>query len=130
MNNIKLEAKNSNEKIILEYLKNHISSDLAERINSGTKTLAQCWAYILSEAKKLAKSGCACVEDSKVYGWCTHFFEEDGIKGEEFSNSPAEEVVTSKKVEAHATVTVAQNKKSAKSSTPQLDQISFDALLG
>ena len=80
MNNIKLEAKNGNEGIILSYLKEFASPALVERINNGNKTLAQCWKYITSEAKKKAKNGCACIEDSTVYGWAIHFFEEDSIK--------------------------------------------------
>ena len=39
--------------------------------------------YACEEARKLAEKGanCACVEDSVVFGWAIHYFEEDSIEG-------------------------------------------------
>lgn len=77
---LKLTASTRNEELVLEYLKENASERLADKINSGKKTLADCWKFITDEAKKKAKNGCACIEDREVYGWAVHFFEEDDIK--------------------------------------------------
>ena len=79
---LNLTAKNGNEKIILQYLENNASEVLAEKINSGKKTLADCWKFITECARKQAKDGCACIQDDVVFGWAVHFFEEDSIKPE------------------------------------------------
>ena len=76
---LNLEAKTSNEKLVLKYLEENASDVLREKINSGSKTLKECWKYIRSEARKKAVSGCACIDDQTVFGWAIHFFEEDGI---------------------------------------------------
>ena len=132
MPKINLEAKTSNEKIILTYLTESASEDLAERINAGSKTLAQCWNYIVSEAKKLAKNGCACVEDSTVYGWAIHFFEEDDIKGTSYNKAASGSVVTAKEKPSKTTkVEEPVNVSKKKKEKPQgLDQISFADLFG
>ena len=91
---LKLEAKTSNEKIVLKYLEVNVSENLAERINNGKKTLSQCWNYITSEAKKQAVQGCACIEDSTVFGWAIHFFEEDSIDGTAFDKAKAQAKVS------------------------------------
>lgn len=77
---LKLTAKGDNEKIILQYLESNVSEVLAEKINSGTKTLADCWKFITECARKEAKDGCACIRDDVVFGWAVHYFEEDSIK--------------------------------------------------
>lgn len=51
----------------------------AERYKSEKKSLDQCCKYIMSEAKKQAKNGCAAVEDSIVYGWAVHYYQEDDV---------------------------------------------------
>jgi hypothetical protein len=80
MGRLNLEASTQQEKLILKYLEAHASLDLEEKINSGTKTLADCWAYITGKAKEKAVKGCAVISDDVVYGWAMHFFEEDDIK--------------------------------------------------
>ena len=84
---LNLEAKNSNQKLVLEYLEANASDVLAEKINTGKKTLAQCWSYITAEAKKQAVGGCACIDDSTVFGWAIHFFEEESIEAKMYSSS-------------------------------------------
>lgn len=86
---IKLKFKTDTEKRILEYLNQNASLSLTERINNGTKTLAQCWNYIVGEARKKAVNGCACIEDAEVYGWAIHFFEEDAIDGKAYEKAAA-----------------------------------------
>lgn len=92
---LNLKANTPSEQKILEYLQNNASETLAEKINNGTpfekdgkplinkKTLAGFMKYACEEARKTVESGSssACVEDSVVYGWAVHYFEEESIEG-------------------------------------------------
>ncbi len=85
---INLTAESKQERLVLAYLEENASDVLVEKINSGDKTMKQCWSFIVGEARKLAQNGCACIEDTKVFGWAVHFFEEDEIKGKDYKESP------------------------------------------
>ena len=90
-----LETKNEAEKRIKDYLENNVSETLAEKINNGVhitkdekilinkKTLSGFMKYANDEARKLAEKGVnfACIEDTTVYGWAIHYFEEESIEG-------------------------------------------------
>lgn len=95
MAQLKLTANTPSEQRILEYLQNNASETLAEKINNGTpfekdgkpltnkKSLSGFMKYACDEARNLAAKDetAACVEDSVVYGWAIHYFEEDSIEG-------------------------------------------------
>ena len=92
---LNLKANTPSEQKVLEYLQNNASETLAEKINNGTpfekdgkpllnkKTLSGFMKYACDEARNFAESGLssACIEDSVVYGWAVHFFEEESIEG-------------------------------------------------
>ena len=92
---LNLEAKTQAEQKIKAYLEANASEILAQKINHGVriqkdgktllnkKTLAGFLKYACDEAKKQAEKGAqsACIEDSVVYGWAVHYFEEDSIEG-------------------------------------------------
>ncbi|MCX4362389.1 MAG: Cas9 inhibitor AcrIIA9 family protein [Clostridia bacterium] len=95
MTTLNLTANGKPQELILAYLQETASDVLAEKINNGTplikdgkqlvnkKTLDGFMKYATDEAKKLAEKGAnsACVEDSVVYGWAIHYFEEESIEG-------------------------------------------------
>lgn len=95
MPKLNLEAKNETQKIIKDYLEKNVSDVLADKINNGVrinkdgktlinrKTLTGCMDFALKEAQKLTEKGAraACIQDSVVFGWAIHFFEEDSIEG-------------------------------------------------
>ena len=95
MPKLNLEAKNETQKIIKDYLEKNVSDVLADKINNGVriqkdgktlinrKTLAGCMDFALKEAQKLTEKSAraACIQDSVVFGWAIHFFEEDSIEG-------------------------------------------------
>ncbi len=87
MGKINLTAENEGERRVLEYLEQNASDALTEKINNGTKTMAGCWEYIRTQARKLAVKNCAVIEDAEVYGWAVHYFEEDDIP----ENTPAKQ---------------------------------------
>ena len=95
---LNLTASNRNEELVLEHLKNTVTDILAEKINTGKKTLAGCWNFIIGEAKKKAVQGCAAIEDREVFGWAVHYFEEDSI--EECKSAPAVKTATTAKPKA------------------------------
>ncbi len=106
---LNLTANGEAEKRIKEYLENNASEVLAEKINNGVliekdgktlinkKTLSGFMKYATNEARKQVAQGAqsAYVEDSVVYGWAVHYFEEDSIEeklytedGEEYTKTP------------------------------------------
>ncbi len=96
---LSLTATNKSEELILKYLQENASDSLANKINNGVKivkdgkellnkkTLSGFMKYASEEARKLAEKGAnsACVEDSVVYGWAIHYFEENSIEEKLFN---------------------------------------------
>ena len=92
---LNLRANTPSEQKVLEYLQNNASETLANKINNGTpfekdgnpllnkKTLSGFMKYACDEARNFAEKGLnsACIEDSTVYGWAVHYFEEESIEG-------------------------------------------------
>lgn len=107
---LKLTANTPSEQRILEYLQNNASETLAEKINNGTpfekdgkpltnkKSLSGFMKYACGEARNLAAKGetAACVEDSVVYGWAIHYFEEDSIEGTLYTLDGSEYILEKK----------------------------------
>lgn len=115
---LKLEAKNESEKRIKEYLEQTASESLADKINNGSKIekdnkplinkkdLTGFMTYACNEARKLAEKGknFACIEDSTVYGWAVHYFEEDEIVGTLFNEDGSEYKIETKRSSTSAKV--------------------------
>lgn len=92
---LNLTAHTPAEEKILQYLKENASETLANKINNGTpfekdgkpllnkKTLSGFMKYACEKARKTVENGSpsACIEDSVVYGWAIHYFEEESIEG-------------------------------------------------
>ena len=90
-----LEAKNKGQRLILAFLEEHASETLAEKIKEGVqinkdgmmliqrKDLDGFMRYAQNRAREEAEKGAsyACVEDTDVFGWAIHYFEEDEIEG-------------------------------------------------
>lgn len=122
---LNLTAQNKQEELILNYLQNNASETLADKINNGTsfekdgkpllnkKTLAGFMKFACDEARKLAEKGAssACVDDATVYGWATHYFEEDSIEGTLYTLDGAEYKPTVKRVESNAVKAKPEPKK-------------------
>jgi len=92
---LNLTTECQEHEILKEYLENNVSETLAKKINQGVKivkggktlinkkTLSSFMKYAYDEARKIAAKGAnsACVKDDIVFGWATHYFEEDSIEG-------------------------------------------------
>lgn len=101
---LNLTATGKPQELILAYLQKNASDVLAEKINNGVrimkdgktlinkKTLDGFMKFAEGEARKLAEKGAnsACVEDSVVYGWAIHYFEEDSIEGKLYNEDGTE----------------------------------------
>lgn len=113
---LNLTAQNKQEEQVLNYLQNHASEELANKINNGTlfekdghsltnkKTLSGFMKFACDEARKLAEKGAnsTFIDDQTVYGWAIHFFEEDSIEGTLYTLDGAEYKPTVKRVESNA----------------------------
>ena len=145
MAQLKLTANTPSEQRILEYLQNNASETLAEKINNGTlfekdgkpltnkKSLSGFMKYACDEARNFAAKNetAACVEDSVVYGWAIHYFEEDSIEGTLYTLDGSEYIPEKKS--AHVSKQTAKTSVASATtpavSTPQNKQESlFDML--
>ena len=113
---LNLQAVTKEEQKVKAYLEANASEVLAEKINSGVriqkdgktlinkKTLAGFMRYACGEAKKQAEKGAssACIDDSVVYGWAVHYFEEDSIEGTLYNEDGTEYKAPVPKVTAKA----------------------------
>ena len=95
MQTLHLEAKTKEQELVKAYLQENAGDALAEKINDGViiekdgkrlvnrKTLDGFMQYACDEARKQAEKGrnSACIQDSVVFGWAIHYFEEDSIEG-------------------------------------------------
>lgn len=122
---LNLTAQNKQEELVLKYLQDNASETLADKINNGTpfekdgkpllnkKTLAGFMKYACDEARKLAEKGAnsTFIDDQTVYGWATHFFEEDSIEGTLYTIDGAEYKPTVKRVESNAVKAKPEPKK-------------------
>lgn len=96
---LNLTTNGTGQELIKKYLEENASEILAEKINNGVaiekdgktlinkKTLDEFMKYANEEARKIATKGeqFACIEDTLVFGWAIHFFEEDSIEGTLFN---------------------------------------------
>ena len=65
----------------------------AERYKDEKKSIEECAKYIMAQARKQAKNGCAAIEDAVVYGWAVHYYQEENIK---VDNAPKAKIVAPK----------------------------------
>ncbi len=101
---LNLTASGKAQELILAYLQENASGVLADKINNGVpiekdgkrliskKDLNGFMSYANSEARKLDEKGAnaACIEDSVVYGWAIHYFEEDSLEGKLYNEDGTE----------------------------------------
>lgn len=113
---LNLTAQNKQEELVLKYLQDNASEELANKINNGTpfekngkpllnkKTLSDFMKFACDEARKLAekRANSTFIDDQTVYGWAIHFFEEDSIEGTLYTLDGAEYKPAVKRVESNA----------------------------
>lgn len=99
MKGLNLSANTPTEQKILDYIEQNASETLIDKINNGTpfekdgkslvnkKTLSGFMKYAAEESRKTSEKGAAyaCIDDSVVYGWAIHYFEENSIEGTLFN---------------------------------------------
>ena len=111
MPELQLTATGKEQERILAYLETNASEELAKKINAGTpfekdgkqlinkKTLAGFMKYACEEARKHAGQGATstCIDSDTVFGWATHYFEEDAIVGTLYREDGSEYIPEKKK---------------------------------
>lgn len=66
----------SNEKVIVDYL---LTLDgMKEKMNKPNVSIAGMMEYIKKQAQKKAVNNMAIIEDTEVYGWGRHYYDEHG----------------------------------------------------
>ena len=101
------ETKSSNpyEKIILAEMQKRAEQGdtlLATALQSKDKSIAECWRYIVAQARKKASGNCAMLEDEIVFGWAHHYYIEskETIDAElKTKSAPKEKTAEQKKAE-------------------------------
>lgn len=76
--------------------------------------ISSCCNYITQQARKVAKSGCACVEDSVVYKWARDYFYGDTEEPVNQTDTSDEEESLEEEIETRP-ATVITSKKEKKS---------------
>ena len=77
INRIKELAKGQKDKALLKVVEYLISrTDMNDKYLNPQKDLKNMCEFIKSEAQKQAVNGMAMIEDSEVYGWAIHYFDE------------------------------------------------------
>ena len=123
---IRLETKNKEQELLKAYLEANASETLIDKINNGVKivkdgktlinkkTLDTFMSYATEEARKQTEQGakCAMVEDTVVFGWLIHYFQEDEIIGTLYNEDGTEYKATIKKQEPKPMVKVESKPKS------------------
>lgn len=137
---LNLEAKTKEQELIKQYLEENVSETLANKINNGVKIvkdnkilinkkdLIGFMKFANEEARKLAEKGsnCACIEDTVVYSWAIHYFEEDEIEGTLYNEDGTEYKVESKKTTTPKVESKPEPKKPEKQQATLFDLMSFD----
>lgn len=91
------QASNDVMKAVGEYLLERAKTDasVARSIEKESKSLKECFNYIVGEASKQQKEGCAPIKDDDVYGMAVHYYDEDDIKIESLPTGTKAEVSSS-----------------------------------
>ena len=63
---------------LIQFMKNDPS--FAEKVMAEKKSMKEMLQYVMSEAKKQATGGAACLKDDVVFGLAVHYFDEKDIK--------------------------------------------------
>lgn len=73
--------------------------ELVILLESTTRTLDECWKYIVEKARKEQKNGCSCIEENVVYGWAVGFFKPSEEKYKRLNEKPKVIKINKQKVE-------------------------------
>lgn len=87
------------ETAIKTYLDSVAEKDelFAESYKNPNKSIKECCAFLMNEAKKAAKNGSIACKDEEIYGLAIHYYDEDDIEvGEAPTNVKVVQVPDSK----------------------------------
>lgn len=122
------------EQTIKTYLDKRAKEDalFAETYKKEGKSIKECCTYIMQEARKEAKNGCAAIPDDVVYGWAVHYYDEDDIKVSKSSGN-TQVVVSDQTQPVKAPEAIASKKerkhKGKTAKTPQPVYTLFEGML-
>lgn len=71
----------------------------SQKVNNDKKSMKEMLDYVMSEAKKQAVNGAACLSDEVVYGLAVHYFDESDIKFTKVNGAVTSNVINKPKEE-------------------------------
>lgn len=90
---------------IAEYLINR--EDMNEKYQNKEKDLEKMWHYITEKAREKEENGVACIEDTEVYNWAIHYWDEseENLRKENVKDDklPKKETKKAQKVSSNET---------------------------
>lgn len=92
-------------KKVAEYLINR--EDMNEKYQNKEKDLEKMWHYITEKAREKEENGVACIEDTEVYNWAIHYWDEseENLRKENVKDDklPKKETKKAQKVSSNET---------------------------
>ena len=118
------------ELAIKGYLDSIEDEAFKEKYKGSDEEIKDCFTFIKGEARKQAINGCAMIEDSQVYQWARHYF--DDVREEELKNKAESE---KKRKEREEKAASKKKNSKPKNDTPtedieESDEESEDELVG
>lgn len=77
--------KTNNSNSAIDFIKNYLDGravhdrQFAQNYKKEHKSLKECYAYILGEARKRAVNNACCMTSEEVFGLAVHYYDEDDI---------------------------------------------------
>ncbi len=108
---------------IKAYFEEQIKTDEALKAVYDESKLDKCWKYIVSQARKLATSNCAMVEDAVVYKWARDYMLGD-VEEEKPAEKKEEPVTVQEEVPAQEEIeTVADTPEEETPATEEIENV-------
>lgn len=111
-------TKQDSFKLVVDYIIERVNNSknddaFVKNVCDDRKTIQEMISYILQEAKKKAQNNAAMIEDSEVFGWAVHYFDELDLKVEKTTCANVS-TTNVKAVEKSKVVKVVQEPKNKK----------------
>lgn len=100
----KIQSQSKGNPVLLaigDYLISFMKKEplFSQKVNNDKKSMKEMLDYVMSEAKKQAVNGAACLSDEVVYGLAVHYFDEADIKFTKVNGAVTSNVINKPKEE-------------------------------
>lgn len=107
----KIQSQSKGNPVLLaigDYLISFMKKEplFSQKVNNDKKSMKEMLDYVMSEAKKQAVNGAACLSDEVVYGLAVHYFDEADIKFTKVNGAVTSNVINKPKEEPKPVIKV------------------------